>query len=288
MMPPFRYLTVAILWLTTGATTSLAATVPQQVTSPLTGREEALHKHNQAPNIDIQWGGHLLIRAGNPPPLDGAPDDLRVGALELGGNLTLNRRVILHGLLLYEQQITDPPEMDERYLGLRLNDTLRLQIGRQYVPFGNYDTAMINMPLTQYLGETRAEAMSLAVERDTYHMALYAFNTSQTASTVWGINLGRQWGPLEGNLSWMNDLTASGAFTDGQHASGPVALGHHLQWTDRNWVAHLEWIGALDTLPTALALWRGQGAQPQALAAELRLPTKLPRQGDLALSWQHS
>ena len=268
----------------------IAATISDQVTSPLTNREESIDKNNQLhQGIDLKWGGRLLLRAGEPVPLDGNPDTLRVGSLELAGDFTLFQTLTLHGLILYEQQITDPPDLDELYVSAQLTPSLQTQLGRQYVPFGNYDTAMINMPLTQYLGETRAEAINLVWETDENHLAVYYFNQSQTASPVWGWNVGINQGSLEGNISWISNLAASGAFSGDRNLSGPPSAGIHVQWTEEHWVSHIEWIGALNKFETDTASWDGRGAQPQTVVAELRLRKQLfNHSADFAISWQKS
>jgi hypothetical protein len=139
-----------VFWVVATVGTATAATLSDQVTSPLTSREESLEKPNRLDQWTVfQWGGRLLLQAGDPVALDGRADPVRIGVLELGGDLTLGHRITLHGLVLYEQQITDPPQIDELFISAVIAQSLQLQLGRQYVPFGNYDTAMINKPLTQ-------------------------------------------------------------------------------------------------------------------------------------------
>lgn len=258
------------LWLIT--LVSWAATTPDTVNSPLTSRGDNIEKNRQA-SLLLQWeyGGRLLLRAGDAMPLDGATDTLRIGALELGGEARLGPWM-LHALALYEQQLTDPPQIDELFIRFQNGIPLYAQLGRQYAPFGNYDTAMINMPLTQYLGETRYEGLMGVWETDTTHLAGFTYPHQRLKDTwIWGANGGVQLGRLELNTSYMNHLNASDGFDGVLNATDtPAGVGFHAQWETDTLTLHGEWIGAVSTFKTQQLAWKNRGAQPQSWAVESR------------------
>lgn len=251
--------------------TALAATKPEHATSPLTDRDDLIEKKHQTNTLPfkLEYGGRLLLRAGDAMPLDGPTDTLRVGALELFGEIK-GEGWMLHGLVLYEQQLTDPPEIDELFLHLQ-HKALQLQLGRQYVPFGNYDTAMVNKPLTQYMGETRAEAVTVTYETNTQYFALFAWPHERLETTVWGANGGVQLDKLELNVSYLSHLNASNGFDGVLDATDtPAGAGMHVQWATDTLTLRGEWIGAVNTFKVSQLAWQSHGAQPQSLVLESR------------------
>ncbi len=103
--------------------------------------------------------------------------DMVVSTVELAFDATINEQVGAHVLMLYEEDDTQPPEVDEAYVTLGLSDLYQLNVGQLYVPFGRFDSGMLSDPPTLDLGETRETALQLngSVESGLYWSA-YLFN----------------------------------------------------------------------------------------------------------------
>lgn len=83
-----------------------------------------------------------------------------------------------HLLFLYEEDDTEPMQLDEAVINLHYGEDLRIEFtgGKLYLPFGNYDSSMISDPLTLELGETNQSALILGIAEETgLHASAYAF-----------------------------------------------------------------------------------------------------------------
>ncbi|MCF8037429.1 MAG: LbtU family siderophore porin [Desulfobacteraceae bacterium] len=110
----------------------------------------------------VSVSGLLEAEASYSDPDDGGESsDITLSTMELGLDAALSDYVSGHVLFLREEDDTDPVEMDEGYITLSggLGSQYRLQAGRFYVPFGNFDTAFVSDPLTLELGETRENSV---------------------------------------------------------------------------------------------------------------------------------
>ena len=83
--------------------------------------------------------------------------------------LTPLEKVKLYTLLLQSRDF----EVDESIVSLQIlpNNMLDLSFGRQYLPFGSYDSEMISDPLTQVIGSIRGEE----VLRIDTHLRIYPY-----------------------------------------------------------------------------------------------------------------
>ena len=81
-------------------------------------------------------------------------------------------------LLLWEEDDTEPVDIDEAYITLDGEDVLPLYLtaGKMYVPFGNFESHFISDPLTLELGETRESAVRIGFANDWTDVSLSAFN----------------------------------------------------------------------------------------------------------------
>jgi len=104
--------------------------------------------------------------------------DLRVATFELGIDAALAEGVAGHVLLLYEEDDTDPMDVDEAYIRLGETEDIPpyLQAGRQYLPFGAYVSHLISDPLTLELGEIRETAARAGYANEWVDFSVGAFN----------------------------------------------------------------------------------------------------------------
>lgn len=148
-------------------------------------------------------------------------DDLRLSTLQIGLEAQLNPWLGGHVIGLWEEDDTEPMAVDEAVLSLTapvpiIGQTPALHLGRQYLPFGRFDSAMISDPLTLELGETHTTAGLLALTGERWSATVGAFEGSVDDGDA-GVD---SWvaaveaTPLEGvtvGASWISDLAESGA-----------------------------------------------------------------------------
>ena len=104
--------------------------------------------------------------------------DIVLATVELGIDAEINDWVKGHLLLLYEEDETEPIDVDEGTITIGNPEVCPgyVTAGKMYVPFGNFETHMISDPLTLELGETNESAIQVGVETSGFYASVYAFN----------------------------------------------------------------------------------------------------------------
>lgn len=103
---------------------------------------------------------------------------LVLSTFELGLDAALCDHVDGHVLVLWEEDETEPVDLDEGYISLAGSDAvpLYLHAGRQYLPFGNMETFFISDPLPLELGEIKESALLAGYHREAVNIFCGAFN----------------------------------------------------------------------------------------------------------------
>ena len=109
---------------------------------------------------------------------DGDTSDITLATVELGVDIKPVKHVSGHILFLFEEDDTEPVEVDQGFIRLDGEDKLPLflQAGRQYVPFGYFESHFISDPLTLELGETRESSVVAGYSSDIFEFSLGVFN----------------------------------------------------------------------------------------------------------------
>lgn len=104
--------------------------------------------------------------------------DIVLATAELGLDAEIHKHVSGHVLLLWEEDDTDPIDVDEGYITIEGKDVvpLYLNAGKFCLPFGNYESHMISSPMTSELGETNQSAVQVGVATDWIDASLALFN----------------------------------------------------------------------------------------------------------------
>lgn len=148
-------------------------------------------------------------------------DDLRLSTVQLGLEAEITSWLGAHVIGLWEEEDTEPMVVDEAVLSLTSpwqvgGQTPALHVGRQYLPFGRFDSAMVSDPLTLELGETHTTAALLALTGERWSAKVGAFEGSvddgDDGIDSWVAAV--ETTPLEGitvGASWISDLAESGA-----------------------------------------------------------------------------
>jgi len=114
----------------------------------------------------------------NPATHDDDSSDITLATVELGVDVDIIKHVKGHVLFLWEEDDTEPVDVDEGFITLDGEDVvpLYLNVGKLYVPFGNFESHFISDPLTLELGETRESALSVGYVNEWMDVSVSAFN----------------------------------------------------------------------------------------------------------------
>ncbi len=112
---------------------------------------------------------------GNP---DTDSSDIALATVELGIDAEINEHISGHVLLLWEEDDTEPVDLDEGFISVSGGDVvpLYLDAGKMYVPFGGFGSHFISDPLTLEIGETRESAIRAGFANDMFDVSLSVFN----------------------------------------------------------------------------------------------------------------
>jgi len=127
---------------------------------------------------EVSIGGVVEIETGgedNNITGDDSSDNV-LATVELGVDAKLNDFASARVLLLWEEDDTDPLDMDEGVITLSSPYGLTLTAGKMYIPFGNFDSSFISDPLTLELGETNKSALIFSYGNDFFELSAGGFN----------------------------------------------------------------------------------------------------------------
>lgn len=107
--------------------------------------------------------------------------DLVLATAQLSTEVNLNDHIGGHLILLWEEDDTEPVDIDEAVIILNCPRTLLDQTpsftgGKMYVPFGTFNSFMVTDPLTLDLGETNNTAALFALEGELWTLKAAIFN----------------------------------------------------------------------------------------------------------------
>jgi len=227
-----------------------------------------------------------------------------LATVELGLDVKATDWAAGHILVKYEED-GDDDEFTIDEATITLGDTekfpLYLTAGKFYMPFGNFETNMIQDPLTLEIGEINDSGAAIGVEANGFTAAVYGYKgmdeTGDSDTMGYGVMAGYGYEKddlsFTGGLSWTNNMADSdGAIADagldtieetvsgfGVHAGagfGPVSfIG--------------EYVTALDNFAQAEIDFLGQGAEPEAWNVELAYTVELlNRETVFAIGWQET
>ncbi len=107
---------------------------------------------------------------------DESYSDLVVATVELGMAAKLNEKVDAELTVLYEEDETEL-DVDTATLSFaNLVGPVNLLVGKQYLPFGRFETALVNDTLLLELAETNKTAALFGLNQDGFSMGAYFFD----------------------------------------------------------------------------------------------------------------
>ncbi len=173
---------LGVCWLAAGL--SATATAEELSNYELTRKLKELEERRGLGNVAPAWmdrlalSGLLEAEAGYASLEEENESDVALATMELGLDAAVNDYVSGHFLLLWEEDDTEPVDLDEGFITLTGGPDCPAYVnaGKMYVPFGNFESHMISDPLTLELAETRESAVMVGVEEKGFYGSVYLFN----------------------------------------------------------------------------------------------------------------
>ena len=228
----------------------------------------------------VTLSGCIEVEAGFTEDYDGNDEsDIVLATVELGIDIDLHKYVSGHILLLWEEDDTEPVDLDEGFITLGNTEffPVYLQAGKMYVPFGNFESNMISDPLTLELGETRESAVLLGLEFEGFYAGAYAFNGDineigdDEEIECFGFNVGYAFEndnfSLDIGAGWINNIGDSDVLTDAlpgeidDYVDGVTA---HAIFSIQGFTLIGEYLAANDEFELGELDFDGDGAEPES------------------------
>ncbi len=182
--------------------------------------------------IEVEYGFEDLA-AGNDE------NEITLATAELGFAATLNDNFGAYLTLLYEQgENGDNIAVDEAVLtGQTIDGKYTFAVGRQYVPFGVYETAAISDPVGLDIGETNDEAIVLGANFSSgIGVSIWAADSGADGNNS-GISLSYESDAFNAGVDWIEQVVeANGERGIAVHALVPIGdftlIAEHVSETD--------------------------------------------------------
>lgn len=143
--------------------------------------------------------------------------DLVVATVELGMSAKINDKVSADVVLLYEEDDTEL-DVDVATINIdKLVGPVNLTLGKMYVPFGRYETALVNDTLPLELGETNKTAALFGFEQGAFSAGAYIFDGDadrEEHAENYGLTISFTQDNLGFGLDYISALTESDSLAD--------------------------------------------------------------------------
>lgn len=108
--------------------------------------------------------------------------DISLATMELGIVAVLSEQVTGSLVLLWEEDATEPVDLDEAIITLGRTETqpLFMVLGKTTAPFGAFETNMLSDPMTLEIGETSQSLIQAGFEKNGLHLSAYTYKGDVT------------------------------------------------------------------------------------------------------------
>jgi hypothetical protein len=254
-------------------------------------------------NEHINISGAVEVEAGYSRDYDdNDSSDITLATVELGVDINLMKFISGHLLFLWEEDDTEPVDIDEGYIYLGNTEffPVYFQVGKLYVPFGSFESNMVSDPLTLEMGEARESAGVLGVELYGFYSAVYAFNGDVNESgsddgiKCFGLNAGFTFEnddfSFDIGAGWINSIAAADNLADalpGEIEDYVAGYTAHATFNLKGFTLIGEYLAAADDFAAAELAWKSGGAQPKSWNLEAAYTLAIAdHETVFALAWQ--
>ena len=257
----------------------------------MAGIEKWLNKITISGTVEME-AGYGKINFDDPAAEDEESSDLALATAELGIDVDIAKYVKGHVLYLWEEDDTEPVDLDEGFIMINGEDKvpLYLNAGKLYVPFGYFKSHFISDPLTLELGETRESAIIIGGGNDWLNLCIGAFNgdidktndddhiKSFVINGIFTLPEGSVKGfSLTTGMSWISNITDSDGLqgedgVDGADINDSVGgFSAFVSVSFRDYLfLEAEYLGAIDTFKKGeLAFDGGEAFKPETWNFEI-------------------
>ncbi len=231
--------------------------------------------------------------------------DITLSTVELGFGAAITKNIIGRLLFLFEEDATDPLQLDEGFINIQLGDSpFLITAGQFYLPFGIYDSHLISDPLTLELGETRESALQLNFAQAAFYSSFFIFNGTATESddrekidgygAAAGLSHQGKEYIFDFNITFLSNIadsdTLQESVSDSRAMESTVAgTAAQVSFSMGSITLSGEYIGANRSFKAADLTFNGGGARPSSTSFELAYDFKLTgRNATVAVAIQTS
>ncbi len=215
--------------------------------------------------------------------------EFNVATVELGFDAQVTEWALGHILAIYEGGDEDELFIDEATIELGNYEQLPVVMtaGKFYMPFGMFETNLIQDPLTLEIGEISDAGVAIGVEKAGFYGAVYGYNGIDTTGNSDEINgFGLMAGysltiedfSLETAVSWVSNIADSGGISDAledtieDEVSG-VSVNLLAAYGPFSFI--VEYTSALESFESTEISFEASGAKPMAWNLELGYSTEI-------------
>lgn len=141
--------------------------------------------------------------------------DLTVATVEAGVDIRINQRTQVAVSFLYEENDT-PLEIDQAILTWKFDEHSSFALGQTYLPFGSFETSLVNDTLVLELAEIRETAIVYEYTVGGLSASTYLFNgdTGSQRDTIdsFGVHLAYQEDAFSAHIDVLNNMYESEYF----------------------------------------------------------------------------
>lgn len=169
-----------------------------------------------------------------------------LATMELGLSSRPHTQVEWRVQFLYEENDT-PLEVDVASIAIQLTESLSVDVGRMYLPFGAYDTWQISDPLTLELGETRENGAVLAYSAGDLSANIYTYTRSERDlpddTPDYGVDVGYHVGGFSAGVGVQSGMCFAGFTAPECDLDGLAMVAGYHQGAYR---VYVEYVGAIN------------------------------------------
>ncbi len=219
--------------------------------------------------------------------------EFNVATVELGFDAQMTEWVLGHILAIYEGGDEDELFIDEATIELGNYEKLPVVMtaGQFYMPFGTFETNLIQDPLTLAIGEISDAGVAIGVEQAGFFGAVYGYNgigTTGNSDEINGFGLMAGYSltiedfSLETAVSWVSNIADSGGISDALDEKGVGTIEDEVSGVSVNLLAVygsfsfiVEYTSALESFESTEISFEASGAKLMAWNLELGYSTEI-------------